>query len=62
MKKYKEPYCKYCKDIPLFGCVACPSSVGLVRSRARKKISQLEDEDEVYRSEQVAEILKELIE
>lgn len=24
MTKKKEPWCPHCKDIPLFGCVACP--------------------------------------
>jgi hypothetical protein len=24
MTKKKEPWCPHCRDIPLYGCVACP--------------------------------------
>ncbi len=59
----EEPNCSNCLDIPLFGCVACPpspSSLRGIRERIARWISDLEKEDEVYRSEQIAEMLVEL--
>lgn len=63
MTKKKEPWCPHCRDIPLFGCVACPpspSSLRGIQDRIKRWISDLEKEDEVYKSEQIAEMLKEL--